>query len=161
VTLNARTALSIYGKRSQRGTSPTAFNVGTVNALKEIGVEVEATCTEAARGEPRTANPIYRVCWGTPRETGGRSRETVEFSKHYSDPVNPQEGFAALMVCGDADAGRPFVNGAAVRESMPYLDPKIYDGSVYEAAKYAERRDDMGRLVLSVMMQARRHTASR
>ena len=49
----------------------------------------------------------------------------------------------------------PFVKGAALRVSMPYLDPKIYDGGTFEAAKYAERRDDIGRLMLSVMMQAR------
>ena len=60
------------------------------------------------------------------------------------------------MVCGEADAACPFVKGAALRVSMPYLDPKIYDGGAYEAAKYAERRDDIGRLMLSVMMQARR-----
>ena len=38
---------------------------------------------------------------------------------------------------------------------MPYLDPKIYDDSTYESLKYAERRDDIGRLMLSVMMQVR------
>ena len=38
---------------------------------------------------------------------------------------------------------------------MPYLDPRIYDGGAYEAAKYAERRGDIGRLMLSVMVQAR------
>jgi arsenate reductase len=37
---------------------------------------------------------------------------------------------------------------------------KIYDGSVFEAAKYAERRDDMGRLMLAVMVQARQRIAS-
>ena len=47
-----------------------------------------------------------------------------------------------------------------MRISMPYLDPKIYDGGAYESAKYAERRDDMGRLMLSVMMQARQHIAA-
>ena len=72
----------------------------------------------------------------------------------------PQQGFAALMVCGEADAACPFVKGAALRVSMPYLDPKIYDGGAYEAAKYAERRDDIGRLMLAVMMQARQRIAS-
>ena len=59
------------------------------------------------------------------------------------------------MVCGEADAACPFVKGAALRVSMPYLDPKIYDDGKFEAAKYAERRDDIGRLMLSVMMQVR------
>ena len=86
---------------------------------------------------------------------GARALEATEFSKTYFDASNPQQGFAALMVCGEADAACPLVKGAAARISMPYLDPKIYDDSIYEAQKYAERRDDIGRLMLSVMMQAR------
>ncbi len=142
------------------GTAPTAFNIRTVNTLREIGVEVVPTGKEAAKGEPQTANPMYRVRWGNP-ETGGMPLEATEYSKHYADPVNPQQGFAALMVCSEADAACPFVKGAALRVSMPYLDPKIYDGGAYESAKYSERRDDMGRLMLSVMMQVRNRRQSK
>jgi hypothetical protein len=136
------------------GTAPTAFNSRTVAALKAIGFEVEPTGSEAERGEPKTANPVYRVSWG-------QNLEMQEFSKHYADSHNPQTGFAALMVCSDADAACPFVKGATLRVSMPYLDPKIYDDGAYEAAKYAERRDDIGRLMLSVLVQARSELASR
>jgi arsenate reductase len=149
-------AAAYYGMPEVRfhsgGTAPTAFNTRTVACLQEIGVEVEPTGTEAPRGEPKTANPIYRVRWG-------EGLEATEFSKTYDDASNPQEGFAALMVCGEADAACPFVKGASLRVSMPYLDPKIYDDSAYEAAKYAERRDDIGRLMLGVMMQARNRLA--
>lgn len=145
-------AAAYYGMPEVRfhsgGTAPTAFNPRTVACLKEIGVEVEPTGKEAPRGEPKTANPVYTVRWGS-------GMEAAEFSKTYADPSNPQEGFAALMVCGEADAACPFVKGAALRVSMPYLDPKIYDDGKFEAAKYAERRDDIGRLMLSVMMQGR------
>ncbi len=134
------------------GTAPTAFNPRTVACLKEIGVEVEPTGAEAPRGEPKTANPIYRVRWG---QAGEPALEATEFSKTYFDPSNPQRGFAVLMVCGEADAACPFVKGAALRVSMPYLDPKIYDDGKFEATKYAERRDDIGRLMLSVMMRVR------
>jgi arsenate reductase (thioredoxin) len=158
-------AAAYYGMPEVRfhsgGTAPTAFNSRTVVALRGIGVEVEPTGKEAARGEPQTANPVYRVCWGSPGEAGSSAMEATEFSKLYADPSNPHQGFAALMVCSEADAACPFVKGAAVRISMPYLDPKIYDGGAYESAKYAERRDDMGRLMLAVMMQARRRLASR
>jgi protein-tyrosine-phosphatase len=130
------------------GTAPTAFNARTVAALKAIGFEVEPTGTEAERGEPKTANPVYRVAWG-------EGLEATEFSKHYADRTNPQSDFAALMVCSEADAACPHVKGATVRLSMPYLDPKIYDDGAYEAAKYAERRDDIGRLLLSTLIQAR------
>ena len=139
------------------GTAPTAFNARTVACLKEIGVEIEPTGKEAPRGEPGTANPVYRVRGG---QAGEPSLETTEFSKTYSDPGNPQDGFAALMVCGEADAACPFVKGAALRVSMPYLDPKIYDNGAYESIKYAETRDDLGRLMLSVMMRVRNRLAS-
>lgn len=156
-------AAAYYGMPEVRfhsgGTAPTAFNGRTVASLKAIGVEIEPTGKDAPRGDPQTANPIYRVRWGTP--SGAEpAYETTEFSKHYDDPANPQQGFAALMVCSEADAGCPFVKGAALRVSMPYLDPKIYDGGAFEAAKYAERRDDMGRLMLAVMMQARQRLAA-
>jgi hypothetical protein len=138
------------------GTAPTAFNPRTITALKEIGVKVEPTGTEAPRGEPKTANPSYVVRWG---QDGEPALEATEFSKTYFDASNPQRGFAALMVCGEADAACPVVKGASVRISMPYLDPKIYDDGAYEALKYAERRDDIGRLMLCVMMQARNRLA--
>jgi hypothetical protein len=151
-------AAAYYGMPEVRfhsgGTAPTAFNSRTVAALKEIGFTIEPTGSEAPRGEPKTENPVYRVSWG-------ESFETVEFSKHYGDRSNPQEGFAALMVCSEADAGCPFVKGATLRLSMPYLDPKIYDDGAYESAKYAERRDDIGRLMLSVLVQARGELASK
>jgi hypothetical protein len=136
------------------GTAPTAFNARTVAALKAIGFDIERTGREAKRGEPKTENPVYRVCWG-------EGFETVESSKHFGDSSNPQSGFAALMVCSEADAACPFVKGAALRLSMPYLDPKIYDDGAYEAAKYAERRDDIGRLMLAVMVQARNALVSK
>jgi hypothetical protein len=156
-------AAAYYGMPEVRfhsgGTDPSACNIRTVNALKEIGVEVERTDKEAPRGEPQTANPVYRIRWGSPGGSDETSFEAIEFSKRYDDPANPRQGFAALMVCGEADAACPFVKGAALRVSMPYLDPKIYDGGRYEASKYAERRDDIGRLMLAAMMQARARVA--
>jgi hypothetical protein len=65
------------------------------------------------------------------------------------------------MVCSEADAACPFVKGATLRVSMPYLDPKIYDDGAYEGAKYTERRDDIGRLMLSVMVRARGELTSK
>src|SRR5260370_39536205 len=138
-------AAAYYGLSEIRfhsgGTAPTAINPRAVAALKEIGVEVEPTGKEAKRGEPETANPIYLVRWGQVEGSSAAAFESTEFSKLYSDTSNPQDGFAALMVCGEADAACPVVKGASFRVSMPYLDPKIYDGGSYETAKYAERKD--------------------
>jgi len=126
------------------GTAPTAFNSRTADALKAIGFEIEATGDEASRGEPETRNPIYRVSWGA-------GFEAREFSKHYADSSNPNEGFASLMVCDEADAGCPRMPGARLRISIPYEDPKAFDGQTREAEKYAGCRDDIGRLMLSVI----------
>jgi arsenate reductase (thioredoxin) len=59
-----------------------------------------------------------------------------------------------------ADAECPIVKGAAKRISAPYAAPKEYDGAEFEAAKYAERLDDIGRFMLSVLIKARRHVDS-
>jgi hypothetical protein len=146
-------AASYYGLPNIRfysgGTTPSAFNARAIDTLKEIGVEVEASGKEATRGESDEANPIYRV-------RVGKGLETLEFSKLYSDAQNPRQGFAAILVCSEADTSCPTVKGASARISVPYMDPKVYDGAPFEAAKYAERRDDIGRFMLNVMMQARR-----
>ncbi|MGQ0635375.1 MAG: hypothetical protein ACT4QC_12245 [Planctomycetaceae bacterium] len=137
------------------GTAPTAFNSRTIASLREIGVDIEPTGNDAARGPEGTPNAIYRVRWGESK-AGAAPLEMLEYSKRFDAPDNPQDGFAALMVCSDADEACPTVTGAAIRISLPYLDPKLYDGTEFEARKYAERRDDIGRLLLAVLMQARR-----
>lgn len=147
-------AASYYGLANLRfhsgGTDPGAFNPRTIRTLREIGIEIESTGKEATRGTAGEANPVYRVRWGAEK------MEAIEFSKKYTDPANPQTDFAALLVCSEADASCPRVVGADSRIPVPYLDPKAFDGASFEAAKYAERRDDIGRFMLSVMMQARR-----
>ncbi len=150
------TAAAYYGLGDLRfysgGTTPSAFNPRTAATLKEIGVAVESTGKEAPRGRGGEVNPIYRVRWG-------KELESLEYSKHYYDAPNPQDGFAALLVCSEADGACPTVKGASTRIAAPYLDPKLYDGTAFEAAKYAERRDDIGRFMLNVLMQSRRRLA--
>jgi arsenate reductase (thioredoxin) len=143
------------------GTAASAINARAINALKAIGVEIEPTGKEAPRGEPQTKNPIFAVRWGKAGAPGIPPAEANEFSKVYTDPANPQGGFAALVVCAEADTACPIVRGADVRISAPFLDAKMYDDGSYEAAKYAERRDDIGRFMLSVMLQAKVKLAQR
>lgn len=154
--LMGNAAASYYGLPEVRfhcgGTEPSALNPRTIRALAEVGFLVGPTGSEAPRGPTGVENPIYRVSWGTDPEV----TEALEFSKLYTDPANPADGFAALMVCGEADEACPTVRGASARISMPFLDPKIYDGSAYEGAKYAERRDDLGREMLAALLRARR-----
>lgn len=136
------------------GTHPSAVNSRTITALRAIGVEVSSLGTEAVRGAEGQPNPHYRMNWG--RTQSGRLLESLEFSKTYHDVANPQAGFAALMVCDEADAACPLVAGAAIRVSLPFVDPKVRDGFADEAEAYAACRDDIGRLALAVLLEARR-----
>jgi arsenate reductase len=138
------------------GTEPSAFNRRTIKALKAIGMEIEPTGEEAPRGAEGSPNPMYEVRWGQVEGDAAEKMSMIEFSKRYDDAVNPASGFAAVMVCEEADAECPIVRGASRRISMPFLDPKTYDDSEYETAKYAERRDDLGRLMLAVLLKSRR-----
>jgi arsenate reductase len=133
------------------GTEPTAFNPRTIAALRAIGVHIEPTGDEAPPGPDGPPNPAYRVRWGLP---GDPALEAIEFSKRYDDGINPRSGFAALMVCDEADAACPSVPGASIRLPIPFADPKSADGSPDEAARYAERRDDLGRWMLRALLGA-------
>lgn len=151
-------AAAYYGLPNIRffsgGTDPRAFNPRTIATLREIGIDITKTDREAPRGSTFELNPIYQVAWG-------KELETLEFSKKYTDMHNPQEKFAAILACSEADAACPKVSGAALRIPVPYLDPKAYDDAPIEAAKYAERRDDVGRFMLSVMLQTQRRIESK
>jgi len=131
------------------GTIPSAFNKRTIATLQEIGFQINPTGEEALRWDSKTSNPIYSVVWG-------KDLEATEFSKTYKDKSNPKSGFAAILVCNEADAECPIVPGASLRLSMTFVDPKLYDDGVFEKRKYAERRDDIGRTFLAAMAHARR-----
>jgi hypothetical protein len=75
----------------------------------------------------------------------------------YNDEGNPQSGFAAIMVCSEADQDCPVVKGASIRLAMPFIDPKLYDDGSLEGNKYRERRDDIGRTMMAIMAQASRN----
>ena len=49
------------------------------------------------------------------------------------------------MVCSEADDACSFVPGAAERISLPYEDPKVFDGSDIESRKYDERCREIAR----------------
>jgi hypothetical protein len=116
------------------GTEATAFNPRAVAAMERAGFAVETV----SKGD----NPVYGV-----RYTD--DMEPMEcFSKIYDQPPNPKHGFAAVMTCSDADAACPIVSGADQRIAIPFEDPKAFDGSDREAAKYDERCRQIAREML-------------
>lgn len=136
----AHTAAGIYGvpkvKTYSGGTEATAFNPSAVGAVERAGFLVMTT------GD--SDNPKYEVRYGQ------AAPPMVAFSKIYSDRANPHAGFCAVMTCSDADENCPVVHGAETRVAIPYEDPKAFDGTPEEAAKYDERCRQIAREMLWV-----------
>jgi arsenate reductase len=61
------------------------------------------------------------------------------FSKLFDDAINQFDHFAAVMTCDHADENCPFIPGTEQRISVQYADPKAFDGTSEEAARYDER----------------------
>ncbi|HMQ49179.1 MAG TPA: protein-tyrosine-phosphatase [Saprospiraceae bacterium] len=120
------------------GTETTAFNIRAVKAFQRIGFNISAR-------EEESENPIYQISW----KDGMKPYQA--FSKKYEDEPNPKEKFAAVMVCSEADEGCPFVLGCDFRLSLPFDDPKEFDGTELETAKYDERIRQIGREMLFVI----------
>lgn len=107
------------------GTVATAFFPRAVDAIKKAGFKVESDGSDD--------NPEYEVSLGEDFEP------IKMFSKKYDHLINPTSAFAAIMVCTDADAACPFVAGADARFSIPYEDPKNFDGTPSAEKAYDER----------------------
>ena len=113
------------------GTEATAFNPRAVKAMRQVGFQI----TDA----DSSANPQYEVRFAE------AAPAVLAFSKTYGDSFNPSSGFAAIMTCSHADENCPIVFGAEKRISLPFDDPKDFDGTDLESAKYHERVLEIGR----------------
>jgi len=122
------------------GTEATAFNIRAVNAMREIGFRITAY-------DGTVSNPNYGIKWSSDVAV------YRAFSKKYETPPNPTKDFAAIMVCNSADKGCPVVAGCDFRLSLPFDDPKAFDDTDLEAAKYTERAEQICREILYVYSQ--------
>jgi len=109
------------------GTEESAFNIRAVAALIRAGFQIENLDTS------KSTNQHYLVRFEDEKHN------LSMFSKVYDHRVNPKENFAAIMVCSHADENCPLIPGAEKRFSVPYDDPKDFDGTDQESEKYDER----------------------
>lgn len=140
----AKTAAAHYGVANVEsysgGTEATAFNSRAVAALRRAGFEIPELL--------EVGNPKYEVKWHS------SATPMVCFSKKYDQTPNPTSGFAAVMVCTQADKACPLVAGADVRISIPFEDPKAFDNTPDEQRMYDERTAQIARELLYVFSQA-------
>lgn len=107
------------------GTEATELNGSAVKALLKAGFQIEKDKVED--------NPTYTI------SLGGEWPELICFSKVYSDPINPDKDYLAIMTCSQADNDCPVVPGAKARFALTYEDPKISDGTLEQESVYDER----------------------
>ena len=127
-------------KTHSAGTETTAFNPRAVKALQSHGIKIVET--GEVLGE---SNIVYEVGFGEGLPT------VRNFSKKISHDSNPTESFGAVMVCSSADKSCPFVPGADLRVAIPYIDPKLSDGTDAETATYLAKSEEIGREMVWLM----------
>ena len=120
------------------GTKATAFNDQAVQALVNIGFQIE---------QKGTSNPHYLCSYSEAQSP------VITFSKKFDDPTNPTRDFAAIMTCSEADQNCPFIPGAEQRIPIRYEDPKLYDGTTEAAHQYANTARQIAREMLFVFSQ--------
>jgi arsenate reductase (thioredoxin) len=139
----AATAAAYFGvpgvESFSGGTEVTAFNSRAVAALRRAGFAIDDPAT--------TQNPRYRV------QFHSNGSELECFSKRYGDAPNPKTDFCAVMTCSVADKHCPIVAGASERISLPFDDPKAFDGTPQETGKYDERCRQIAREILFTFSQ--------
>jgi arsenate reductase len=124
------------------GTEATAFNPNAIRAIETIGFRIT--------NEDSKPNAVYSVQFG-------ETKTVIKcFSKKYDDNANPKKGFCAVMTCTEADGACPYINGAQVRVSTPYNDPKAFDGTPQQDAMYLERSKQIATECLYVFSQIKK-----
>ena len=78
-------------------------------------------------------NPVYSI------KFSDNNHPVICFSKTFDDDFNPKSNFSAIMTCSHADENCPIVLGCEKRIPMTFEDPKAFDGTPQQEAKYLER----------------------
>lgn len=107
------------------GTETTAMFPVVAETLAKTGFKIQMLS--------QGSNPVYAIKYAE------NEHPVIAFSKAYYDDFNPEENFAAIMTCSQADGGCPFITGAEKRIAITYDDPKEFDNSPLQAEKYNER----------------------
>lgn len=142
----AHTAAAYYGFSDiacySGGTEATAIYPSVISTFRNIGFRIEIM--------KEGANPLFHLFYSA------QSAPLELFSKKFDDTFNPDSGFAAVMVCSDADLNCPYVPGKEVKFAMSFDDPKVSDGTTAEVVIYAERSFEIATQMAYIFKQVKR-----
>ncbi|MFN3968188.1 protein-tyrosine-phosphatase [Flavobacterium sp.] len=124
------------------GTEQTKVNKNALRALEKTGIILQSN--------QQSQNPIWLAT------IGENIAPLILFSKKYTDSTNPSQNFGAVMVCSEADASCPIVDGADFRLGLPYQDPKLFDNTAQESEKYDERCRQIAREMFYVFSRIKK-----
>lgn len=125
----AQVAATYYGIQNvfcySGGTEATALYPQVAKTLENQGFKI----LPISAGN----NPVYALKYAQ------NGHPVIAFSKTYFDNFNPVSEFAAIMTCTNADGDCPFIPGAEKRIPITFNDPKEFDNTPSQEAKYEER----------------------
>jgi len=107
------------------GTEATALFPMVAETLQNAGFVIQKLS--------KNQNPVYSIKYSV------NEHPIIGFSKKFDHQFNPESRFAAIMTCSQADEGCPFIAGAEERIPITFEDPKVFDNTAQQAAKYNER----------------------
>ncbi len=122
------------------GTEATELNQRVVFAAAKHGISLYTNAVGSPNPQYLLNHPFYRF-------------RLPLYSKHYSDPMNPQSRYTAVLVCDSAAESCPVVSGAKHRIALPYIDPKISDDTPEELQAYIDKFLEIGTDMFWVVKQ--------
>lgn len=112
----------LNGNSFSSGTAETAFHPNTIKALNDSGFKFSLK-------EFNHSNPKYIISYPE------SEKEILGFSKIVENTIN-KSPFIAITTCGHADQNCPVILEASARFHLPYVDPKVSDGTNNEKETY-------------------------
>ena len=141
----AQTAADIHGIEAichSGGVEVTACNERAVAALKRAGFKISKN---------GNGNPKYYIFHSDDADP------IVAFSKRYDDDTTGSTKFAAVMTCSHADENCPVIPAAEIRIPVRYEDPKAFDDTPEEEARYDERALQIATEMMYVFSQVQKN----
>ncbi|WP_231494765.1 hypothetical protein [Polaribacter sp. Hel_I_88] len=104
------------------GTEVTAFHRNTVKTLQKVGFDFQLENFSHQ-------NPAYRISFDATKNS------ILGFSKLYDDVANLTP-YVAITTCNNADENCPFIPNTKHRFHLPFVDPKVSDGTAQQEEIY-------------------------
>ena len=123
------------------GTEATAFHRNTVKTLQKVGFNFNVI-------DFSHQNPQYLISFKNAKKS------IIGYSKTFDDNHN-QFPYIAITTCSSADENCPFIPDAIHRFHLPYIDPKVADGTSFQDEKYLETNRQIAAEIFTIFKEVK------